>query len=580
LLQDPAYCKKRICLFEADYRVGGRVLSVRLPEVPYVSELGAMRYIPEQVLTASLIEDRLKLDTTPFKFETLGYLLRGRFIPHEAFASPAGSENSTIPYQGLDPSERGKNPIELIVLAIQRALKNTELPVAVESAEEAKGTSVQKLRDKLKALNENSPPANLVKHFTAAEWRLIKRYGALFGRPLYQRGFWDLVQRQLSQEGYNLAHDGSGYQSILSMWNAADALVWYLADFTSSPYKTIAGGMGDLIKRLCSDISLWGKKHDGRGLDIFNKTWILKSVRLLDSKTKHIFKLTFNVGELKPASTGISTKIVMAEKVILALPQPALKAIHYENLKIDSNDSAARAALKFEVILDSVTANPLFKAFAIYEKPWWKSETSPSSFRVFTDLPIRQIYHFGTERQCASIKTNHDRSTTCILLMYCDARYAEYWKRMQRMTRNDQRYFSKEFERSISPSEQSEFHELLRRYGTGDAVRDEMEIQLQKVALKEVPAACTVILADWSDPPYFAGWHSWNMGSESWKIAERLVRPFLKAELYTCGEAFSSEQGWIEGALKSAERVLERLGVPPPDWVNSAIYEKQKELWL
>jgi hypothetical protein len=34
-----------------------------------------------------------------------------------------------------------------------------------------------------------------------------------------------------------------------------------------------------------------------------------------------------------------------------------------------------------------------------------------------------------------------------------------------------------------------------------------------------------------------------------------------------CGEAFSAHQGWILGALSSAERVLQdQLAQPPPAW--------------
>jgi hypothetical protein len=55
------------------------------------------------------------------------------------------------------------------------------------------------------------------------------------------------------------------------------------------------------------------------------------------------------------------------------------------------------------------------------------------------------------------------------------------------------------------------------------------------------------------------------MGFKSWQIAEKMVQPFGRdVPLFTCGEAFSSEQGWIEGALKSAERVLEALGMQEP----------------
>jgi hypothetical protein len=166
-----------------------------------------------------------------------------------------------------------------------------------------------------------------------------------------------------------------------------------------------------------------------------------------------------------------------------------------------------------------------------------------------------------------------------MLLMYCDARYAEYWRQMRHMTSQDERYKSEEFVHSLTKPQLEKLESLLRSYGTGDAVRDEMETQLRRVAVNDMPAASTIILQDWSDPPYFAGWHSWNMGRKSWDVADRMVRPFVDVELYSCGEAFSSEQGWIEGALKSAERVLKALDVPLPHWINHRAYEAQIELW-
>jgi lysine 2-monooxygenase len=50
LLSDPAYATKSIALFDTADRVGGRILSVTIPDTPYVTELGAMRYLPDQIL--------------------------------------------------------------------------------------------------------------------------------------------------------------------------------------------------------------------------------------------------------------------------------------------------------------------------------------------------------------------------------------------------------------------------------------------------------------------------------------------------------------------------------------------------
>jgi hypothetical protein len=34
--------------------------------------------------------------------------------------------------------------------------------------------------------------------------------------------------------------------------------------------------------------------------------------------------------------------------------------------------------------------------------------------------------------------------------------------------------------------------------------------------------------------------------------------------VYVCGETYSSDQGWIEGALKSVELIMDRLGILLP----------------
>jgi monoamine oxidase len=168
-----------------------------------------------------------------------------------------------------------------------------------------------------------------------------------------------------------------------------------------------------------------------------------------------------------------------------------------------------------------------------------------------------------------------------MLLLFVDARYADYWKRLDEMSATDQRYYSSEFEKSMNEASRREFHRVLDIYGTGEAVAARVQDLLAKVTGKSAPVPIAVILKHWSDRPYHVGWHAWNVGTRSWEIAGKLVRPFLDANLYTCGEAFSGEQGWIEGALKSAERVLESIGVPsPPSWVDKVGYEEQKELWM
>jgi hypothetical protein len=47
----------------------------------------------------------------------------------------------------------------------------------------------------------------------------------------------------------------------------------------------------------------------------------------------------------------------------------------------------------------------------------------------------------------------------------------------------------------------------------------------------------------------------------------RTLQPDPSVPLYVCGEAYSHDQGWVEGALDTSEEVVELLGVEPPAWI-------------
>jgi monoamine oxidase len=61
--------------------------------------------------------------------------------------------------------------------------------------------------------------------------------------------------------------------------------------------------------------------------------------------------------------------------------------------------------------------------------------------------------------------------------------------------------------------------------------------------------------------------HYWDCGIGLWKkgkfdyhqISKKMIRPFKKENLYICGENYSMNQGWIEGALETSDRVIKWL---------------------
>jgi monoamine oxidase len=99
------------------------------------------------------------------------------------------------------------------------------------------------------------------------------------------------------------------------------------------------------------------------------------------------------------------------------------------------------------------------------------------------------------------------------------------------------------------------------------------EMHRQLLALHNVRSAPEPVQAayvDWSDDPFGAGVHIWNRGAQSWRVLEGMTQPVPDFPCYICGEAYSTVQTWVEGALQSAEIVLQkRLRLPSPAWLDA-----------
>ena len=56
------------------------------------------------------------------------------------------------------------------------------------------------------------------------------------------------------------------------------------------------------------------------------------------------------------------------------------------------------------------------------------------------------------------------------------------------------------------------------------------------------------------------------MGVKSYEVTEAMVQPDERYRVYVTGDCYSHGQGWVEGALGTAELVLRRLGLEKPKW--------------
>jgi monoamine oxidase len=61
---------------------------------------------------------------------------------------------------------------------------------------------------------------------------------------------------------------------------------------------------------------------------------------------------------------------------------------------------------------------------------------------------------------------------------------------------------------------------------------------------------------NWEEDPYGGAWHTWNQGVKSWEVMKKIAAPVPELALHIVGEAWSTNQGWVEGALETAEAVV------------------------
>ena len=421
------------------------------------------------------------------------------------------------------PVSEATNVAYLRGFHFQRQNLDQDLPLPYRLAANERNTSIGNLMGA--ALDAIVPGITTL----APEKRLAKTYASSFhGRPLNEWGFWNALYRVMSAEAYQFVVDASGYDTTMSNWNAADAIPWFLADFGATvTYKfprqgmqSIPDGIRDLFEGLGGHV-------------------------LLHTTVKRIAR---NGATIRLEIDGKPD--VEADDVVLAMPRRALELI-------DLKDLFAKDAPRVTSLIESVSPQPLFKLFACYGRPWWTEKLGLTQGQSTTDVPIRQTYYFGTE----GLQPGGDKKNTNSLLMatYDDGRNIKYWIGFLR--ENKPKPYpsgggSVEWQRNPAPQTLvDEVHRLLA--------------EVHGVALDSIPKPYAAAYRDWGLDPFGGGYNLWKIHTDSIAVARDIVSPVKGLRAYICGEAYSHDQGWTEGAVETAEDMLQRyFGLKEPAWLR------------
>lgn len=491
-----AHPSKRIVLFESSNRIGGRLLTVTPPDIPgIVAELGGMRILPA-------VQPRIAalIDT-----------LNERLPPEERI--------ETYDF----PVDQPQN-IAYLRGTHLRLADFTSRPDAVPYRL-LEGEHGQSPGGLLLYAVERIVPGITAAGLTDLQRREMARHARFDGVPLYQQGFWNVLMRVISTEGHQFGVDAGGYETTLSNWNCADAIPGYLSDYGITPkYKAFHKGFQQVPLALAALFS-------NAGGDVRLETPLLGF-----DKGPNGYTLRFSTG------------VVAARTLILAMPRRSLDLI--------MPSSPPLQAIQDDI--HSVTPQALFKLFTTYSHPWWRTaspagtgdDTQPlQAGRTVTDLPLRQVYYWpGASGQPAA------SGPSMLMASYDDGSTAGFWRGMRGTRHGAHKVTEEPF---IGEHEAVATRDWLQ-YRAPKRMVAEVTRQLQQIhGLSSTPPVRNAVFHDWVDDPFGGGANFWNIGVKSWEVKERMVHPM--DGLHICGEAYSDGQGWVEGALQTADMVVGRL---------------------
>jgi lysine 2-monooxygenase len=370
----------------------------------------------------------------------------------------------------------------------------------------------------------------------------------VFGRDLYKHGFWNLLFRVLTSEAYQFMKDAGGYDANVANANAVSQLP--VGEFGPAVhFRTLRDGYQKLPVTLA-------RRFEAAAPRCVHLNHRLASIK----KDNGNYVLEFWPTKERPYKNWCDAKSLQvrddrkskpiefrARRVVLAMPRRSLELIEWDGW----DDNGVQELRK------SVLMQAALKLFLGYEYPWWRA-LGLYAGRSITDLPIRQVYYFGTVSDHPG--ANPANHSSLLMASYNDIGTVPFWKG----TENDEPFLG--HDNGFLKGEQPvPIGQMPVTKGMVEFAQHQVREMHGQVNL---PDPYTALYHDWTDDPYGGGWHEWKAGVEYYKFMPKIRKPVRSERVYICGEAYSNNQGWVEGALQTAEKMLkDHFGLKWPGWL-------------
>jgi hypothetical protein len=374
---------------------------------------------------------------------------------------------------------------------------------------------------------------------TSEEWLNLKRHGSWEGVPLVDWGIWNLLHHVIGPDDHAAVVDDPGHATVAVNWNAADAMPSFVAGLgVGVDFRRPAGGMQEITRGLARIFTDAGGTIACR-----------RELTGFVADASGTVRLDLAIRPDRLGRPSRPHPRVYAKHLVLAVPAAALRRMA-EGGGADLLEDA-----DVQGLVAAVTPVPALDIACCYREPWWKrADDGPGRRRCATRVPIGYALHLGTEQEVSHGEAGNEN---CLVRVHSDVRTIGYWTGLvgddagaRLRCRGDDWSEYEAPDRMVE-----EVHRLLRlAYGVDARSRH-----------PERPYVAVV--RDWSADPFGGGWNMWKIHEKSWLVADRMVQPMPGRPVYVCGESYSLQQGWVEGALDRAEHMVQRIfGLSPrPD---------------
>lgn len=575
------------------------VVDGRYENLEFCAEFGPMRIELEvQVLLGFLLEHLGILDHGQKGTRTKGdrdsvenikvRLKAAHLEPFPSFTSPVSDED---PVYQLRPDEENKSPLELMNLALCRAVvhsfivedermqdvdrtkwtqPDTGKPKAYKQKREA---LIAELRDGA-AVQEPPGPifTRWAKTLREDDYWVIARYGHIkvdagdesVDVPLYAMGFWNLMSIYLSHNALTKVRDlGTFYHLLPENPNAAHWLTWQLRSLSiSSQLQGIYGGMQAIIASLLHKMNYPPSPGLGGGPGVCTV-----------GKGEIRLHLNAHVATIGRPETGSGLGLTFAKggeharadysRVILALPKsPAHEIVMASQVLRDAhNQLEGERYAALPTILDSSFGFPMVKTFFVVRDRWWEETKRTNWFA--TRFPTREVHYW---------KSRDPNSRRGMVMLYTDRPASSFWANyVPAGPQNDVEELC--LPKPPKPKDGKDATDNQKREEPVDKNRKMIRARLKQRLVQyindnHVPdiTEADIIwcgIMDWGRMPYGAGNHAWRPERPFWQamadLADITLDKTAGPHIHICGEAFADYTGFIEGSLRSATYALTKI---------------------